>query len=113
MSCENISTRKLDYYVNHPDALIIDLRDKNEYENYHILNAVNIPFDEMNRKIEYEYRNNIVADKIYSKNSIIVLYCDRGSKSLMICSKLAKQGYQVKTVIGGISQYRGRFLVKG
>lgn len=112
MSCENISTRKLDYYVNNPQAVIIDLRSESDYKSRHIANAINISFEEMEKKLEQEQGNYItIAGKKYGREHIFVVYCDRGSKSLMICSKLASRGYQVKTVVGGISQYHGKYLV--
>ena len=113
MNCENISTRKVDYYVNNPQAVIIDLRNPEDYKRVHIANAVNIPFDEMEQKIDNEISGSImIEDRECNKENIFVVYCDRGSKSLIICSKLAQRGYQVKTVVGGISQYHGRYLVK-
>lgn len=112
MSCENISTRKLDYYVNNPQAVIIDLRNEEDYKKYHIKNAVNIPYEEMDKQLGQQPGNSItLQEKKYNKENIFVVYCDRGSKSLMICSKLAVRGYQVKTVVGGINQYHGKYLV--
>lgn len=113
MNCENISARKVDYYVNNPQAVIIDLRSREDYNRLHISGAVNVPFDEMEIKLEQERNNGIIiGKKRYNKENIFVVYCDRGSKSLIICSKLAQWGYQVKTVVGGISQYHGKYLVK-
>ena len=43
MRCENISTGRLDYYVENSGAVFIDLRSRQEYEKMHIKDAVNIP----------------------------------------------------------------------
>lgn len=111
MRCESISTSQVDYYVNNSQAVIIDLRNNEEYNKIHIKNAINIPFEEMEQKLLYTQGNNIeLNNKYYGKNTIFVVYCDRGSKSMMVCPKLAAKGYQVKTVVGGISQYHGKYI---
>ena len=40
---ETISAKMLDYYVDRPDTLIIDLREPESYRKSHIRGAVNIP----------------------------------------------------------------------
>ena len=138
MRCENISTGRLDYYVENSEAVFIDLRSRQEYEKMHIKGAVNIPFEEMEQQLQNNYRNRnvnmntnmntnintnmntniknsaggIVLNNIfYDRNTVFIVYCDRGSKSMMICPKLAARGFQVKTVVGGIHQYHGKYLV--
>ena len=39
-----------------------------------------------------------------------ILYCERGGISLMAAKHLGNEGYHVKTVVGGILAYRGRYL---
>ena len=120
MRCENISTGRLDYYVENSGAVFIDLRSRQEYEKMHIKDAVNIPFEEMERQLQNNYSNSndrsraggIVLNNIsYDRNTVFIVYSDRGSKSMMICPKLAARGFQVKTVVGGIHQYHGKYLV--
>lgn len=127
MRCENISTGRLDYYVENSGAVFIDLRSRQEYEKMHIKDAVNIPFEEMEQQLQNNYSNRnagfydnsndrsraggIVLNNIfYDRNTVFIVYCDRGSKSMMICPKLAARGFQVKTVVGGIHQYHGNIL---
>ncbi len=131
MRCENISTGRLDYYVENSGAVFIDLRSREEYEKMHIKNAVNIPFEEMERQLENNYSNRnagfydngnvnnlnnraggiVLNNTFYDRNTVFIVYCDRGSKSMMVCPKLAARGFQVKTVVGGIHQYHGKYLV--
>ena len=40
-----------------------------------------------------------------------MLYCDRGGASLLAARVLARNGYETRTVIGGMNAYRGRNLV--
>lgn len=96
---ETISAKMLDYYVGRRDALIIDLREKEEYEAGHVKGAVNVPHTQIEEPLEFP------------KGKKLVLYCDRGGASLMIARQLAKRGYQTRSVIGGFQAYRGRNLV--
>jgi rhodanese-related sulfurtransferase len=113
MSCEYISSRKLDYYVNNPFSIIIDLRNEEEFNQSHIQNAINIPYQKMEALINQSNSGEIqLGDQTYKcRSCVIVCYCARGSLSMMICSKLSSRGFNVKTVIGGLSQYRGKNLV--
>ena len=97
---ETISPKMLDYYVNHKKAFIIDLRSDNEYRRGHIRGAVSVPYEDG----LFTYRP--------PKGMEIVLYCERGSVSLIVARDLAKQGYRVRSVIGGLHAYQGTNLVK-
>ena len=46
MNINMIPAKDLDYYIGQKDFVIIDLRRKEEYEESHILSAVNIPYEE-------------------------------------------------------------------
>lgn len=81
--------------------LIIDLRDKQEYEEYHVRNAINIEYDEFMDIDDY--------DRIIDKNKYIILYCDRGGRSIYAAKKLGVFGYNVKSLAGGINNYLNRY----
>ncbi|QOV20002.1 rhodanese-like domain-containing protein [Blautia liquoris] len=95
-----ISADEVDRYIDHPDVLIIDLRCQEEYMQMHIEGACNIPYDEF-------------ECLCLPRDRLIVLYCDRGAASLIKGRELARCGYRVQSVTGGIHAYRGRHLVKG
>ena len=96
---ETISPKMLDYYVDNKKAFIIDLRDASEYARGHIKGAVSIPYEEG----RFAFRP--------PKDKEIVLYCERGSHSLMAARELVRDGYRVRSGIGGIHAYRGMNLV--
>ena len=98
---EPISADMIDFYIGRPNIVIIDLRPEEEYSHGHIRGAVNIPYDDAEEKISY------------SKNKMLLLYCERGASSLAMGKVMAEKGYQVKSVIGGIRAYRGRNIVLG
>ena len=79
------------------EPFFIDLRSRQEYEKMHIKDAVNIPFEEMERQLQNNYSNRnagfydnsndrsraggIVLNNIfYDRNTVFIVYCDRGSK---------------------------------
>ena len=97
---EMISADQLDEYADRRDCLLIDLRDRWEDDAGHIKNAVNMPYDDL------------LAHVCLPKNRLLVLYCDRGSLSMVQGKKLAAEGYRVVTVVGGLHAYRGKYLVK-
>lgn len=97
---EMISADQLDEYADRRDCLLIDLRNRWEYDAGHIKNAVNMPYDDL------------LAHVCLPKNRLLVLYCDRGSLSMVQGKKLAVEGYRVVTVVGGMHAYRGKYLVK-
>lgn len=70
---------------------IIDIRSEEKYNDNHILNAYNIPF------------NKLVAfpERYLNKNNIYYIYCQKGLRSSKVCDILKRNGYRVVNVIGG------------
>lgn len=95
MDFEMIPPGELDRYVGDANALIVDLREPEEYRRRHIKGAVNLPYSRLDGR------------NFFPKNKILVLYCERGASSLSAAKMLARGGFQVKTVVGGIHAYRG------
>ncbi len=79
--------------IENEDVVIIDVRSKNEYNTGYIENAINIPVDSIQYKIE-----NIVSDK----NKKILLYCRSGARAQEAAKKLASLGYSNVYSFGGI-----------
>lgn len=96
---ETISAKMLDYYVGRSDALIIDLRDREAYEESHVRTAVSIPYENLEEKTDFP------------RSKTLILYCDRGGASMVAARQLARLGYRTRSVIGGFEAYRGRNLV--
>ncbi len=90
MDFQTISIREFNEYRKRPDAWVIDLRSKEEFEELHVEGARNVPYDNLKM-----YRKYLPKDKLY------ILYCDRGSSSLMAARELSKEGYRTVTVVGG------------
>lgn len=95
MQVQTIAVWDVEKKLQEDNVLLIDLREKEEYEKEHIDGAISIPYDKMLEKVE----------KI-DKQKKLVLYCDRGNASLMSGMELAKKGYDVYTVLGGYLAYK-------
>ena len=92
-----IGVNELEKYARKPNTILIDLRTKSEYEQYHIEGAKNIPYDEL-----------IETMGKLSKKITYILYCERGGSSLMAAKDLSRKGYEIYTVIGGIHAWNER-----
>ena len=94
MKFQAISKKDAEHYLDNNQAVLIDLRTKEEYEEYHLEGAINVPFEQLE-----EYKSKLKKEYVY------IFYCQRGSSSLLAAKKLSKEGYQVYTVIGGIQAW--------
>lgn len=102
MSFPTIRLDQLEYYLDHKeDMMVIDLRNRPSYEKCHIQGAVNIPFDELEKKMGE-----------LPKDRPLVFYCSRGGQSMRACRYLANLGYRAVNVANGITFYKGKYLVR-
>ena len=103
MRCELIGPGRLDYYIYNPYAVLIDVRPREMYNRAHITGALNWPFSEI---IKFEgYRK--FCKHFEDKRGIYVIYCDMGVNSMIVGNNLATMGYRTKSLVGGISGYKG------
>lgn len=96
MSFETIRTNEILNYIGKPNVLIIDLRDRYEYDSGHIPGAINIPYEELDNQ-----------SNRFHKGQLLIFYCDRGNISLLAVRDLMKYGYNMKSLYGGIRAYHG------
>lgn len=85
-SCSNNSKdRNIDYksIMETEEYIIVDVRTKEEYEEKHIKDAINIPYDK------------IKEDKRLDKNKTIFVYCRSGARSKTAYDTLKELGYDV------------------
>lgn len=99
MRIDTISAAMLDSYVMRSDTVIIDVRSAIEYRKCHICGAVNVPLAEL---------DNYFPDR----EKILVIYCERGATSIVAATNMCRRGYIAKSVVGGISAYRGNNLCR-
>jgi rhodanese-related sulfurtransferase len=97
-----INAFELTKLLNHEDALVVDVRQEQEFIQGHILNSINIPLgnlsDKMNRLEKY-------------REKPIIAVCLSGQRSAQACGKLKKQGFEkVYNLSGGIMAWQSANL---
>ena len=93
---ETIDTNKANELIQN-GATIIDVRTAEEFNREHILNAVNIPLDQIDA-IEYD------------KDTTIIVYCQTGIRSEQAVKKLVEMGYtSLYNLDGGLINWGGEW----
>ena len=88
---------------NKESVIILDTREKSEFNVSHLKNAQFVGFDTFNsKKLKQNYPN---------KDATIVVYCSLGIRSEKIGAKLLKMGYKnVYNLYGGIFEWKNQNL---
>ena len=101
-----VSPNELTSLVNADEAVVLDIRPSAEFKAGHLVDAINIPYERINADLatleKYKSKTIIIVDKI-------------GQYSGVIGRQLAKEGYTVKRLSGGISEWQAQNLplIKG
>ena len=95
-----ISPEDLIKYTAQDDSLLIDVRDKEDYDKEHIPGAIWADWETLEHEIDY-----IIADTMHIIDWIII-YCARGNTSLIVARDLARLGYPVISLGGGYRNWK-------
>jgi rhodanese-related sulfurtransferase len=79
--------------LNHENAIMVDMRSDRDYRDGHIVNAVHAPAEnsDMSARLD-KYRDRP-----------LIVYCRSGQRSMPVCGKLRKQGFEkVYNLKGGV-----------
>ncbi|MBR9914687.1 MAG: MBL fold metallo-hydrolase [Algicola sp.] len=86
-----ISAETLEERYNEEKPLIIDVRKKSEYDSEHIIDALNVPLNEINQHLSQ-----------FPKDKPFILHCAGGYRSMIASSILKQRGwYNFVDVKGG------------
>jgi rhodanese-related sulfurtransferase len=86
--------------MNKDEAVILDIRDKADYNKGHIINAVNMPYASLSNKVEELSK--------YKEKPVIVV-CKMGQSSNGAGAILKKAGFQdVTRLSGGMAEWTGQ-----
>jgi len=98
----SISAQQLVDLVNREGAVVVDVRDRKEFESGHIVGAVNIPYASLDTRID-ELRK-------YAEKPVIVA-CRMGQHSGAAGTLLRKQGFKnVSRLAGGMAEWLNQNL---
>lgn len=99
MKVNVLNGRKIDEMIKNKEfKLIIDLRQEDSYLEGHLIEAINIPINQINDHLEY----------IRSiTNEDILLYCANGNQSITVGKVLIINGFNnVYSLANGIKYYK-------
>lgn len=88
--------------INHDDALVIDVRENNEYADGHIINAIHIPMANVQQRI---------SELEKYKDKPIIVSCRTGARSATVCGWLKKHKFEnVSNLKGGVMAWQNASL---
>ena len=90
----------VEQFRNTPGAVLLDVREPNEYAQGHIQGSRNLPLN----------RIELAIDVVPDKDTPIFTYCLAGTRSNRAVEYLKSRGYASVTNIGGINRYKGRVV---
>ncbi len=84
--------------INHKNAVVLDVREDDEYKSGHMLNAKHVPGGKLKSRI---------AELEKYKDKPVVVVCRSGMRSSSACVTLAKQGFtQAYNLTGGMMAWQ-------
>ena len=81
----------------HPEAVILDVREQHEYDEQHIPGAVLLPVGSIDEES--------AAAVIPGKDTVVLVYCRSGNRSKTASAALAELGYTAVYEFGGINSW--------
>lgn len=94
---KTIMMNDLEQIMSKGKVNIIDVREKEEFNNGHILGATLIPLSNLQENINK-----------FNRNETYYIVCQSGNRSGMVSQYLDKQGFNVVNVLGGMGAYKGK-----
>lgn len=100
---KNINTQEATMLINKQDAIVVDIRSKEDFQKGHIVNAKNITLSQIEK-------GSFSAIESHKQTPIIVV-CDTGARSASAASKLVKAEFtQVTNLFSGMSGWKSANL---
>ena len=88
--------------INHENAVMVDSRSEKDFKDGHILNAINIPVEELS-----ERQNELQK----YKERRVILYCNNGAESARALRILRQNGFEkLHCLKGGVHAWRNANL---
>ena len=88
--------------MNHEEAVLVDVREDNEYRDGHVVDSIHIPLGSLGSRVE--------SLEKYREKPIIVA-CRSGARSARACATLRKEGFeQVFNLRGGVMAWQSAKL---
>ena len=96
--------------------LLLDVREPQEFEAFHIANSLNVPRGILETACDYGYEDT-VPELVKSRDKQIVVICRSGNRSVLAAFVMQLMGYQnvtsLKTGIRGWNDFEQPLFDKG
>jgi rhodanese-related sulfurtransferase len=94
----SVNTLEATQLINRQDALVLDVRNPEEFQKGHIMNARNIPLSQLDARF---------SDIARYKEKPVIVACESGNRSGGAAAVLRKKGFaQVYNLSGGIAAWQ-------
>ncbi len=94
----SVNTLEATQLINREDALVLDVRNADEFNKGHILNARNMPLSQLDTRI---------AEIEKLKEKPVIVACESGNRSGAAAAALRKRGFvRVLNLSGGIAAWQ-------
>ncbi len=94
----SVSASEFDKEIKNDSVQLVDVRTPQEYAESHIAGAINI-------NVQSDDFQQTVKNEL-SKDSVILVYCRSGKRSLKAAGILTRLGYRVVNLKGGIIEWK-------
>ncbi|MGE0624218.1 MAG: rhodanese-like domain-containing protein [Pseudomonadales bacterium] len=99
---KSVSAQQLVDLVNRENAVVLDLRDRKEFDAGHIVDSVNVPYASLESRI---------GDLEKYRERPLVIACRMGQHAGAAGTMLRKKGFSnVSRLAGGIAEWRNQNL---
>ena len=86
------------HLINREDAVVLDVRETNEFASGHVLGAKNLPAARM---------ETAAGEVVKKKDRPVIVYCDGTDRSAKALAALKKQGFtRVANLSGGLKAWQ-------
>ena len=91
---EQITADEAHEMISKKDVIILDVREDNEFNQGHLENAINIPLEDLEKRL-----NEL------NKDNKIIVYCLSGTRADIALEILEKNGFNNIYTFGGIEDW--------
>lgn len=97
-----VGPQKAVMLINRQDAIVVDVREKKEFETGHIVDSINIPLSKMDQRVT-ELKKHMEKP--------VVVVCKMGQQSGEAATKLQQAGHgEVFKLSGGLTEWKAQSL---
>jgi len=97
-----VSPQQAVMLINRKDAVVVDVREKKEFDTGHIVDSINIPLAKLKQRIN-ELKKH--------KEKPVVVVCKQGQQSGDAAKTLQDAGHsEVVRLVGGITEWKAKSL---